>query len=177
MKITKEQIIALEKGEVTAKELFPELFEMKVGSFYKHNDGCVINYLGDTHYNIKVFGFNAYGFWRNTEGWSKHGWTEITPEEALPYFVKEAEKRGFVKGAYFTTGGLFCDLDAVGVAWKLIDGCLYLSGIIIMTSKGEWIARIVKKAPRIKELVKKDPRISELINKYGKEELIKMIQK
>jgi len=169
MNITKEQIIALEKGEVTAKELFPELFQMKVGSFYKHNYGAVINYLGESNYRIKGFGINSEGSWFNNDQWSKGCWTEITPEEALPYFVKEAEKRGFTKGVNFTIKRYYKYLFTVYSYdnWKFIDGELCLDGLVIMNNQGEWVA----------EIVNQDPRISELIKEYGKEELIKIIQK
>lgn len=112
MKITKEQIIALDKKEVTVKELFPSVFapEFKNGDWIKLKNGyddCLI-FITD-YENSRAYGFYKKDKWIEDTGdraWSfkrkDDRWRLATNEEVFEALKNEAVKRGFELNANHT---------------------------------------------------------------------------
>lgn len=105
MKITKEQIVQLDKGETSVRELFPEVFETKLevrkwyNANYK-NDKYLVLIKDTDKEKINTFGFISkegkeyagdYPFSKNYD----YNWTPATKEEVETALINEAKKRGF----------------------------------------------------------------------------------
>lgn len=112
-KITEEQI--KENKDLTLKEYFKEVFEIKleVGKWYKYNK-WLINYKGIYGNDILLgnYAFNSGGIYESyldcnaLFGSTPEKWELATEEEVFNALKKEAEKRGFVKGAKVKDNGL-----------------------------------------------------------------------
>ena len=106
MKITKKQVKAIDKGELTVRELFPNVFKVeKESGWYKHHNNEHKPWL--MYYNFKSkegYGINTCGEWRSI--WKNNGYIErnnlikATDQEVEQALIKEAEKRGFEIGSY-----------------------------------------------------------------------------
>lgn len=116
MKITKKQIIALDKGETTVRELFPEVFETKlqIGKWYKSENHliCFEEKVNDIYY---YYGFYNKTWYDNTGKIKDNYITNknllnsllpATEEEVKDALVKEAIKRGFKEGALIKKTGI-----------------------------------------------------------------------
>ena len=106
-KITKEQVLAIEKGggvdvSLYLKETFPEVFktELEIGKWYKGS--ADIKFLICYQSN----GNDNYGFWqdqpyRNNISFGDY-WDDMsrlaTPEEVSAALINEAKKRGYKQG-------------------------------------------------------------------------------
>ena len=111
-KITKEQILAIEKvggADVSLylKETFPEVFktELEVGKWYKMkgNTHFLCNFNGNIGNNGNSYGFNLNGEWMDNSMCFHNSdtYVEATPEEVESALINEAKKRGFVEGVEF----------------------------------------------------------------------------
>jgi len=103
--LTKEQLKSLTDPKI--KEMFPEVFEtvLEVGKWYKYPEVnslcCVVN--PNDVFNIG-FGLNYKREWKNVfsvAGSNTAKMYEATPEEIETALNAEANKRGFIKGAYY----------------------------------------------------------------------------
>jgi hypothetical protein len=95
MEITKKQIIALDKGETTVRELFPDVFKTKleVGKWYRFKNA--ICFYKD---NISQFGVDGIGDWNNECFWLSNEnfhkkWNLATEEEVTEALKNEAVNR------------------------------------------------------------------------------------
>lgn len=99
--LTTEQLFALDKGTTTVRELFPDLFQMKVGGYYKCDELkltiCVIEFNDSEH--IFCFGFDENGFFSKTQirPLPSRNWQHLTPEE-LQTFAKMLENHAIELG-------------------------------------------------------------------------------
>ena len=111
-KITKEQILAIEKvggADVSLylKETFPEVFktELEVGKWYKMKGDThfLCNFNGNIGNNGNSYGFNLKGEWMDNSMCFHNSdtYVEATPEEVETALVNEAKKRGFEVGVKF----------------------------------------------------------------------------
>jgi hypothetical protein len=114
MEITKKQIIALDKGETTARELFPDVFQTKleVGKWYvaNHFGSLYLAFINsqDKDYFLG-YGFNKNKNYRNDFSFLKnfdYKWTLATEEEVTEALKNEAVKRGFINGALIKKTGI-----------------------------------------------------------------------
>ncbi len=113
--ITKEQIKKLSTQDQIVEEYlnkwFPEAFkkELEIGKWYISKDinkhiFYVTNITEDRYY---YYGFNSGGQWCKNDDYSfndsglKNGFRLATEEELKSALIKEAERRGFKKGAKF----------------------------------------------------------------------------
>jgi len=112
MKITKKQIVALDKKEKTVRELFPEVFKtkLKTGKWYKVNtiSGNWLFFITDiTQKRRKGYGFDLSGkeylytiiFDSSLDSCFDRIYTPATKEEVKIALINEAKKRGFKDGA------------------------------------------------------------------------------
>lgn len=111
MKITKEQIKAVEEGTTSMRELFPEVFKTKleVGKWYKNfrDTNQIIFVLDFKHVqSIRGYGFDTNGKWTKDDklfSWglpSNGDYKEATHEEIRTALINEAKKRGFEEGSF-----------------------------------------------------------------------------
>ena len=117
MKITKKQIVALDKQETTVRELFPEVFETKleVGKWYKgvflqHSNPLIYITGVNEQNNIKSYGFNGLNWFDDRLTTRHYGsisdtndWIPATKEEVETALINEAKRRGFKKGVAFNS--------------------------------------------------------------------------
>jgi len=104
-KLTTEQLFALDKGETTVRELFPDLFQMKVGDYYGIKITDLIFCVTELDKEGHPFGFGFWGkeFVFDNTLWcfKSDNWQPLTPEE-LQTFAKmienEAVERGYKEG-------------------------------------------------------------------------------
>lgn len=108
MKITKEQIVALDKKETTVRELFPEVFETKL-----EDNTYYIFESGEIQFNVKDgegYGFNKFRFHEEVK-WVKYPhngvYRKATKEEVETALINELIKLGFKKGVNVKGLGLF----------------------------------------------------------------------
>ena len=108
-KITKEQILAIEKvggADVSLylKETFPEVFktELEVGKWYKMKGEThfLCNFNGNIGNNGNSNGFNLRGEWMDNSMCFHNSdtYVEATPEEVESALINEAKKRGYKGG-------------------------------------------------------------------------------
>ena len=116
-KITKEQILAIEKVggadiSLYLKEIFPEVFktELTIGKWYKHSKEAGLFYLTEiTDSACHGYGFRKNGIWFSTSKNDRSAYcavnnfhfkylVEATPEELSAALINEAKKRGYKKG-------------------------------------------------------------------------------
>lgn len=118
MKITKKDIKRLDEGKVTARELFPDVFEEKFTGWAKRDMHplCLMYYVD----NKPKYGLGNRGTW--TYGYVTHydnqDFRPATDQEILEALTKEAVKRGFVEGAR---------INNTNMGYKLTN-CLLESG-------------------------------------------------
>lgn len=162
MKITKEQIIALDKKEVTVKELFPRIFEVsKVGKWMKDTKEhkWLMYFVSETEF----YGFNTSGDWsklKKRETTYDEYEREATNEEVSEALKNEAVKRGYKEGAYD-------DIDPYEYQYFNYESNILKLGNLTIFTNGSWLEKI-KKIPTD---------IQNLINSYGKQELINILSK
>ena len=110
-KITEREIKAIANGEADIKDLFPDVFNVKleVGKVYKstfvNKEGIkskFIAYIQDVE-GMKNYGFNFFGEFDNNMYFSNESNTlkEATQKEWEEALIKEAERRGYEEGIYF----------------------------------------------------------------------------
>ena len=112
MKITKENIIRLDKKETTVRELFPSLFTpvLEKGKWYIFTTGTIGFCQGE---NKTSYGIHSCGKeWFNDHSWFrtdnlKDIEREATHEEVFEALKNEAVKKGFV-------GNIYVDLTPIG---------------------------------------------------------------
>jgi hypothetical protein len=107
MKITKKQIVALDKQEKTVRELFPEVFktELEVGKWYKKKDFGKLMFCfsgefsnANRHPN---YGFSYDGEFSKIIGCFEKELLDYIPatkEEVETALINEAKRRGFKEG-------------------------------------------------------------------------------
>ena len=105
MKITKKQVKQLDKGEVTVRELFPEVFEtkLKVGKWYKHKYIGYIFCFNGVYEDYSQYGILSNGEWSENISSDKSNLIDFIPateEEVKTALINEAKKRGYNKGLY-----------------------------------------------------------------------------
>lgn len=147
--ITQEQIKQLhhnsihENNQLVSADLkswFPEAFEkhLEVGVWYKSTklSGCFV--FLETKKKGR-YGFDSEGWYRTQD--SNLGvntfLTKATPQEVEAALIAEAKKRGFVKGAIFTTPVNKIECTIKDYSFKKIDNCLYLDGMALFND-GKW---------------------------------------
>lgn len=87
-KLTTEQLFALDKGETTVRELFPDLFQMKVGGYYG---------VKEFGFMFCITGFNkdgallGFGFANETYLFSDIGWCVNNDERLKPLNPEELQ--------------------------------------------------------------------------------------
>ena len=112
-KITKEQILAIEKvggADVSLylKETFPEVFkaELEVGKWYKMKGDIhfLCNFNGNIGNNGNSYGFNLKGKWMDNSMCFQYSdtYVEATNEEVSASLINEAKKRGYKDGVTIT---------------------------------------------------------------------------
>ena len=159
-KITKEQILAIEKvggADVSLylKETFPEVFktELEVGKWYKMkgNTHFLCNFNGNIGNNGNSYGFNLIGEWMDNSMYFHNSDTyiEATPEEVSAALINEAKKRGFKNGVTILRGDWYSGFSAPKVTiekeeeqhrtsgFEFRNDTLFLDGYIIFYS-GNW---------------------------------------
>ena len=89
----------------TLKQLFPSVCDtlLEVGKWYESDFGCIVNYQGSE----RGYGFTKTGReWYNNNGWEFNKleiWAPADLSLVRELLIGEAEKRGFVKGTYFSS--------------------------------------------------------------------------
>lgn len=109
MKITKEQVKELDKGNTTVRALFPDVFKTKLeaGKLYKKPKFgqflvCFEGVYGNSFDTGKNYGFNSNGEFLECLGVQEDTeYTEATYEEVFEALKNEAVKRGFAKDVWF----------------------------------------------------------------------------
>jgi hypothetical protein len=104
--ITQEQIMSIEKGELTIREVFPKLFikELVRGGIYEVN-GMIIRYAGklSRNYDSGAYGFTACGEFKENLGLGEDDtFNEVDMKDWEEMLLGEARKRGFVEGAKYS---------------------------------------------------------------------------
>jgi len=156
MKITKKQIVALDKNETTVRELFPEVFETKL-----EDNTYYIFESGEIQFNVKDgggYGFNKFGFHEEVK-WVKYPhngvYRKATKEEVETALINEAKRRGFKKGVKIKDV-TFLDIDYVRdnsfVYYPLINR---LQSKAVIFDNGTW-AEIIKPKQMTKEEIEKE---------------------
>ena len=116
MKITKKQVKAIDKGELTVRELFPDVFKIKKESgWYKHHNNEHKPWL--MYYNFKSkegYGINAgcewMSIWRNDGYIERNNLIKATDQEVEEALIKEAKRRGYKDGVICKSFNHNCDL-------------------------------------------------------------------
>jgi len=99
MKIKKE--LLLNNPDKTVKELFPELFEVKLeaGKWYKNKHSFLFNFVGryDEDKYPLGYGIDMYGNWSSDKdyGWGTIGLKEASGKEVEAALIEEAKRRGY----------------------------------------------------------------------------------
>lgn len=158
MKISKENIIKLDKKETTVRELFPSLFApvLEKGKWYKkYGSLCFI----EEHLEDKDFvgyGFCPNGKWINkgSDNWTcdHSDWKEATTQEVEEALKNEAV-RNYKKGDYvkclYNRKTYLLDFENTKLNGKLTcigaDGCLWMNSgsvNVMVFDKGKWTTAI-----------------------------------
>jgi len=105
MKITKKQIVQLDKGETTVRELFPQVFETKleVGKWYKYQNCLAFILELEEEDDFIAYGFLGKKWYDKCSHWTNgfFGWKLATKEEVETALINEAKRRGFKVGSKF----------------------------------------------------------------------------
>jgi len=135
MKITKEQ-----KARIL--ELDPTFFDLEVGKWYKLNDFEKFMFCFNGEYSRDLtegtqYGFNRYGDWSEPLNIKRRDEvTQATDIEVENTLIKEAEKRGFIKGVYVDN----TNIDYVFKSVVISDSdSYYLFGCDILCSGGVYV--------------------------------------
>jgi len=131
MKITKENIIKLDKKETTVRELFPEFFKtaLNVRKWYKHEAGALafktdnssgygFNYKGKYETDVRNYSFDSH----------PNNWTPATTEEVFEALKGEAVRMGFKEGNVANNSLVF---NSIYSDYKLENGYFVWDGDIL----------------------------------------------
>jgi hypothetical protein len=164
MKITKKQIIALDNGETTIRELFPQVFqvELEVGKWYKDTRFDLLFCFQGKYSRKKdsgTYGFSRSKAWVENIGVALDGLSKYTPatkEEVKTALITEAKRR-------YKTGQKVISLteriDYLSLEKAVFDyyhDCneLLFNGLL-MFHNGKW-AGILKTKQMTKEEIEKE---------------------
>lgn len=157
-KITKEQILAIEKvggADVSLylKETFPEVFktELEEGKWYKMKGDThfLCNFNGNIGNNGNSYGFNLKGEWMDNSMCFQNSdtYVEATPEEVEVALINEAKKRGFINGVTILRGDWYSGFTTPKATIKrgyystngfeFSNDTLFLYGYVLF-KKGNW---------------------------------------
>lgn len=166
MKITKKQIKQLDKGEVTVRELFPDVFEKEVKFTGWAKDDVLPLWLGYYENDVFKYGIDSLGHWVSEDvkesKYSKDSSNRpATDQEVTEALTKESVKKGFKKGVRFIRVNsitnecisIFNDVfknDLLLTDKGLMDDCNY----ILCNGKWATIIETITKAEAEKELGK-----------------------
>jgi hypothetical protein len=175
-KITKEQILAIEKvggADVSLylKETFPEVFktELELNKWYKYKLALfyVTNKISNHTNYYNVFGFDVDGNWMtdNATTYFNENYIEATPEEVESALINEAKKRGYKKGVkcYFGTGKYqrIISTDDIIFDTNYVNNGGLCMGMNVIFTQGNWVEilpqekTIVPMAKALKIIAKK----------------------
>ena len=164
MKITKKQIIALDNGETTVRELFPQVFQVKleVGKWYKDTRLDLL-FCFQGKYSRKqdsgAYGFTKSKSWIENIGVYLDGLSKYTPateEEVRAALITEAKRRYKTgqKVISLTERIDYISLETAYFDYNHVCNELIFNGLL-MFFKGKW-AEIVKTKQMTKEEIEKE---------------------